>query len=219
MKKYISLLLVLFMIVFMVPTINAIETAPRFVVSSVSGECGDIVDVKVNIENNPGITALQLKINYSSTDLELLSIEDSKLFGDAITHGQIANVPFIISWYSQSSNDKTENGTFVTLKFKILEDASASEVSITYDEDNVFNSSFDNVYFDVVKGKVDITKVLLGDVNKDGVISKSDLSTWMQIYSNQKLIKPNEYQLAVGDLNENGIYDLSDKMLLIKLLV
>ena len=47
MKKYISLLLVLFMIVFMVPTINAIETAPRFVVSSVSGECGDIVDVKV----------------------------------------------------------------------------------------------------------------------------------------------------------------------------
>ncbi len=132
-------------------------STPVFVVTGAQGEVGETVDVKISLENNPGITALQIKVGYSSKDLKLLSIEDNGLFSNAITNSELSKNPFIISWYSTTSNDEANNGCFATLKFEILDGASNSEVSITYDEENVFDSSFDNVKFEVVSGNVDVT--------------------------------------------------------------
>ena len=56
---------------------------------------------------------------------------------------------------------------------------------------------------------------LMGDVNGDGYITKADLSAWMAIYASKAV--PNEYQLAVGDLDGSGKYDLSDRMMLVRL--
>ena len=57
-----------------------------------------------------------------------------------------------------------------------------------------------------------------GDINNDGTVSKADMYAWMTVYSNQIVTAPTEYQLAVGDLNGNGKYDIPDKMLLNKLI-
>lgn len=58
----------------------------------------------------------------------------------------------------------------------------------------------------------------IGDINNDGSVSKADMYAWTVIYANQSGTPPTEYQLAVGDLNGNGKYDIPDKMLLNKLI-
>lgn len=215
MKKIISFTLALFMMIFAIPTVNAVEATPKFIVKNVSGNYGDIVNVKINIENNPGITALQLKINYSSKDLELMSIEDGNLFGNAITHGQLTKTPFIISWYSQSSDDKVENGTLATLKFRILDGASTSNISIIYDEDNVFDSGFNNVYFDTVVGKV--------DVNNDEIVLDNDIYTLKDVVCTLKYIissiELTESQIANADVNNDSEITVVDVLLMQKIIL
>lgn len=102
--------------------------------------------------------------------------------------------------------------------------------SISYRMRELTNEDLDVVYVDEstyqakdgakFAHKVNVTTtadpdVLMGDVNGDGYITKADLSAWMAIYSSKST--PNEYQLAVGDLDGSGKYDLSDRMMLVRL--
>lgn len=91
----------------------------------------------------------------------------------------------IVSWYSSSLSNETNDGCFAVLKFKILYSISASEVVITCNEDNVFNSSLNNIKFYVVNGTVNaisddpcysghtivIDKAVASTCTKDGYIS------------------------------------------------
>ena len=159
MKKIISVILVIIILLscnFSNVSADTTNSNPKFVMNSVQGEVGETVDVKISLENNPGITALQINVGYDSGDLELLSIEDGGLFDDSLSHSQLTKNPLIVSWYSSSSSNETDDGCFAILNFKILDSASESEVVITYNEDNVFDSSFNNIKFDVVNGTVKV---------------------------------------------------------------
>lgn len=159
MKKIISVILVLMILLSCnLSSVSADTTNanPKFVVNSVQGEVGETVDVRISLENNPGITALQINVGYDSGDLELISIEDGGLFDDSLSHSQLTKNPLIVSWYSSSSSNETNDGCLAILKFKILDSAAESEVVITYNEDNVFDSSFNNIKFDVVNGTVKV---------------------------------------------------------------
>ncbi len=159
---------------------------PEFVVENTTGEIGDIVDIKISLINNPGITALQLKVNYSAEDLELISINDNGLFNDAITYSQLNKNPLTISWYSSSSNDETNSGCLAILKFKILENAEDSEISVTYDEENVFDSSFNNVKFNTIFGGVAVSNTTAehkhnwdeGHISKDATCTSEGVKTY-----------------------------------------
>lgn len=54
--------------------------------NSVQGKVAETVEVRISLENNPGITALQINVGYDSEKLELISIEDSGLFDDSLSH-------------------------------------------------------------------------------------------------------------------------------------
>lgn len=158
MKKIVTWLLMIMLMILPPVSVQAVNKQAKFIVSNVSGSCGDIVDVKICLQNNPGITALQLKLNYSKNDLELIGVEDNRVFGDAITYSPLTTDPFLISWYSHSSQNETACGDLVTLKFKILDNAETSEIKITYDAENVFNTSFSNQFFETVDGVVSVKK-------------------------------------------------------------
>lgn len=183
---------------------------PEFVVESASGKVGDTVSVNVMIKNNPGITALQLNVSYSAKDLELVSIENGGLFNDAITHSKLDKNPIIISWYSANSEDESDNGCLATLNFKILDEAVDSEIAITYNEDNVFDSSFNNRKFDVISGSVNIVSnsYQTGDANLDGKVNILD-ATAIQKYLAQ-LESFSDKQLTVADANRDGKVNILD---------
>lgn len=159
MNKKLSMLLIVILTIIIYPGVAyAAKDNPSFTLSTVEGKAGDIVRVSLGINNNPGITALQLKLGYSSKALELVSVKDNRLLGDALSFGKQDTNPYIISWYSSKSNDVNSNGTLAELEFRILDNATKNTITISYDADNVFNSSFKNIHFDNINGEVRIAQ-------------------------------------------------------------
>ena len=75
------------------------------------------------VRNNPGVTALRIKIAYSDDDLELVGVKDGGLFDGAISKSELDKTPAIISWFAADSKDKTESGLLATLTFEVKEKA------------------------------------------------------------------------------------------------
>lgn len=213
-KVFISAVLIVTMLLTTIPVMaatNKVKSAtssPMFMVSSTSGKCGDIVYVNVIISNNPGITALQLNINYSSQDLKLVSVNDKKLFDDPISYSQLDKNPFIISWFSSNSKNVNNNGTMATLEFKILDNAKTGDITVSYDEENVFDSQFNNVKFSTVSGKVTVNNYVVGDVNRDGEITIAD-ATLLQKYV-AHIVSFDNQQLYLADTDSDGNVTISD---------
>ena len=188
--------------------VNASVGEPAFELSEVTGDPGDEVSVSLNVLSNPGITALSVQIAFSADDLELVSISNAGLFEDKISSSKITSNPITISWYASDSGDKTDSGELAVITFRIKEGAKSSTLTLSYDEDNVFDSNYDNVYFKTSNGCVKVSgsepteapteaptdeptfpptepviknKLIIGDADGDGEITILD-ATMIQRY-------------------------------------
>lgn len=152
-------------------------STPLFRITSANVLAGENFDLDLTISNNPGITALQVSIEFDTSSIEMTGIEHKGLFSNPSTCSNTFNSPFKVSWYSQNSNNETENGVLATLHFHALDTAQNGDypITVSYDEDNVFNSSFDNVYFSTENATVTVRDCLYGDVNRDGKINMKDI--------------------------------------------
>ncbi len=132
---------------------------PTFSISEASGQAGEQVQVSVRIADNPGIIALQVRVSYDSEVLELQSADGQGDFS-GVAFGPLNRQPFNVSWDDSLNPNSTANGTLATLTFQIKADAAPGDtvISIAYDEDNVFNSDYDNVSFATQNGKVTVTE-------------------------------------------------------------
>ena len=203
MKRVISFIAVLsVMLTALVFPVQAAEV-PAFKAESVSGNPGDLVEVKIDIVNNPGIAALQINVAYSSEDLELDSINDGGVFKDAVTHSPLGENPVYISWYSSDSSNSSQNGTLAVLKFRIKENAQTSELSVSYDTQN---------------GRVNISSgesdILIGDVNADGKIDITDATMIQKAVA--ELIELTDEQKKAADTNADGKVDITDATMIQK---
>nr|MCR5611346.1 hypothetical protein [Clostridiales bacterium] len=63
-----------------------------------------------------------------------------------------------VNWFGPSGHNVDFDGVFATLVFTVKETAAAGDytVTVTYDEDNVFDQYDDNVAFDIQDGKVTV---------------------------------------------------------------
>ena len=204
MKRVISFIAVLsVMLTALVFPVQAAEV-PAFKAESVSGNPGDLVEVKI--------------VAYSSEDLELDSINDGGVFKDAVTHSPLGENPVYISWYSSDSSNSSQNGTLAVLKFRIKENAQTSELSVSYDKENVFDNSLKNVSFDTQNGRVNISSgesdILIGDVNADGKIDITDATMIQKAVA--ELIELTDEQKKAADTNADGKVDITDATMIQK---
>ena len=133
------------------------ETSFAVQAESVTGAPGETVQVKINLQNNPGIASLKFNVEYDKY-LTLTNVEFNSTFGSYVTAPEPYKNPQSISMISPLS-DVTESGTFATLTFVIDDNAPSdydADIEITYDEDDVFNSDFDNVPVTVKNGCIHI---------------------------------------------------------------
>lgn len=159
MKKLCSFLLATVILFSFAVLPTYAKDEPRFELTNINGKIGDTVQIELNVFNNPGITALSVDIGYSAKDLELVSVEDAKLFEDGISTGVEGANPMKISWFTTDSENKTDSGTLAVLKFKIKENAENSIVTLSYNPENVFDSALENKKFEIVDGKVYIGEI------------------------------------------------------------
>lgn len=204
----------------MISTAVAVSAAePVIAVGSAKGAVGNEIAVNVSLLNNPGITALSIQVGYSAEDLELLGIDDPGLFEDSISTSQLTQNPLTISWYASDSANKSAGGVFAILRFRVRNGAQSSGVTVSYDEDNIFNNAFDNILFSIENGQVTISQNnVTGDANGDGEITLIDV-TMIQYDIAHMRTGVNPEVLMNGDVDGNGVLEITDATFILRHLV
>lgn len=173
MKKMLSILLAVVLVVALMPfgVVSAAEADALDVVSGevefagatidvgeASGVRGDTVNVTVSLVNNPGIISAKLSLSYDANVLELTGKTPGEAFASQMKFSQTLDKnPYICNWVDAINPDVTESD-FVTLSFKIKDTAvvGKTEITVTYDPEDVFDSNYDNVDFAVDAGYVTV---------------------------------------------------------------
>jgi len=161
------------------------EHIPTFVVSETSGNPGDTVQLTVSVQNNPGLTMAMLTVQFDSTKLELQS---PPVPGTVLTNcvpGPVSGDSWNVILYTPDQNDSMENGTLLTLSFRIKETCLAGEIPVTlrYRTGDVYNEDGDDLNFALTGGKITVTSnIAYGDVNGDRIVNPKDvtaLTRWL----------------------------------------
>lgn len=136
---------------------------------------GETVKVNVDINNNPGISSLKIDIEYDEV-LTLQKIEFNTAFGAFVTAPEPYTNPQSINLISPLSEINV-NGTLATLTFLVSEDTQdghIANITVTYDEDNIFDGDFNTIQMNVENGSVSVYEGLPGDINGDGKVNNQD---------------------------------------------
>ena len=170
MKKFISLVLVVLMLVSSLPmTIFAEElNQPKLTIDSADVTPGETFDVKVNLENNPGIVSANLKFAFDE-GLTLVGATNGDVFSTLTyippkqlsTEGKITSgCQFAWTGFDIDAKD-IKDGTVLTLSFELSEEAEIGDIN----QKNfmIFSVSM-NIYLSV-SNQIFITyRILLSDV-------------------------------------------------------
>ena len=159
-RKIISAILVISL--FLACGVVAVAAQPTLSVSSATAKQGEAVELKVLLENNPGINTFSLGFDYDASKLELLNVTVNENLGGQFVYKKKA------VWLN--SKDTQYNGEILTLQFAVLESAKSgdTEVNVTYSPGDISNYNEDDVNFKTVSGKITI----VDDESNVGFIQK-----------------------------------------------
>ena len=131
----------------------------EFSVSNVKGAPGEVVEVVVSIDSNPGITGASLWLDYNSDVLEILEFVSADLGGVKAECSEVSSNPAIIRWIG--FEDSYATGAIVTIKFMIKEDAVDADYDLVLSttQDEVFDEDFDDVKFNLTNGIFKVSSV------------------------------------------------------------
>lgn len=154
MKKALSMLLTFCILASSIAhsalVVNAIDN-PTILVRSGLVQQGTDIDVPIEIQNNPGIVAMLLKIHYDSTILTLTGATNGEVFQDetAVFGKDYANSPYTVLWEdSLAAQNNVSNGVMITLHFHVAEGIEGdAEIEVAYDPFSTFNWDLNYVHF------------------------------------------------------------------------
>lgn len=175
MKKAVSTLLVFVMVLAMFSGGLIIAHAAENPTVKIGSECtvvGEEVEVDISIENNPGLIALKLTVEFDKT-LELTSVENTGVLGfgtgdggdednyEEFICGNEKVSPFILCWdakISDEANNFTGNGVIAVLKFKANEIPEGGSADIKVTVNDAYDYDLAEYTVSVVDGEVTVTE-------------------------------------------------------------
>ena len=178
LKSTLSVLLVAVMMLSIVPFSVYSATGDLTVsASKVTAKAGETVDVDISMKNNPGISSVGLNVGYDSSLLSIEKIAFNPEIGGSTQSSQYTRNPARLIWISATQNYYGD-ARIATITFKVNENAPAgaeSNLTISYDEDDIYNIDEDNVFCVVENGSVKVEgeskpKVIGHSLNLQGKI-------------------------------------------------
>ena len=151
-------------------------------ISDASGEKGQTVSVKVDLENNPGIASCIIDLYYDGTAFTFDSAEYHSKISKPITNAMNENgknwVRF--TWVDGMAN-VTGDFTFVDVKFVINDAAEYKEypLDIKYNPEDVYmveGYDYFNVPFSIEKGSITVTEKPKADFTEDMYLTTNKTS-------------------------------------------
>jgi len=182
------------------------QTSATVVIDSFESLAGETITVNVSLADNPGLASLVLKLSYDQSLLSLTNVEYNTSMGGQTVPPASLNGPVTLYWVNGFAN-YTGNGVFATLTFKVSENAKegdTTDITISYNPDDVFNIKDENVNLNITAGKITVIDYVPGDINGDGVLNNKDVTRFMQ-YNAGWDVEVNEPALDVnGDGSVNN---------------
>ena len=150
-------------------------------------EPDDVIELKLNIEDNPGLAGFMLMINAEPSvfgiDVDEDTLEPAVTAGSACAdNGQILlgsyddEFGWRVLWYGLEVAD--EDGTIVTIRLKVDSEAEPGNypISVSYSSENTFTEDELSVQAEeYMSVKLDGDCPLIGDVNGDGRVNNADV--------------------------------------------
>lgn len=156
MKKRMLLLCLLIAILFVIwgSSFAFAQGTPVFSLSNVSGESGEIVTVNISVTDNPGFSALKLKLKYDKAVLRLVSAEKSGIAqGMSFTGSNSKDEnPYVMVWGSASNI--SDEGVIAVISFEILSSAVDSYTMVELECDFCSNEEGQNIGAKLISGKI-----------------------------------------------------------------
>ena len=182
----------------------------------VTAKAGSEVEIPISISKNPGIAGFKFKISYDKSVLIPISISKGSAFGNGTLNsninqgGDLSNLDEVTAYWSNPSNVSAD-GEMFTVKFKVSDNATDGTypITLTYEDGDITNQTFDNINPKIINGAVTLTKVKKGDIYEDGVVNTKD-GVLLSQYLAKWNINFTENQMTAADVYEDGVVNTKD---------
>lgn len=198
---------------------NAVPTEAQIVVGNVTAAPGSTVMVPIEIKNNPGVMSVSFRMKYPNAAITLIDSGDKNLVGTSVSNPNFSLMPYLYSWYTPNFDNFTGNGILATPTFKISQNAPEGIYDIIIEPNGIVDKSNHNINFEVVVGQIAVSKVLCGDVDKNGVVNMLDGIAIMKHYNKWTGFETGSkynFSNAVADVDGNGVVNMLDGIAVMK---
>lgn len=217
-----ALLIIVTLCIVLVSTIGEISTfaysksTPTISGEVVSSQPNSIVNININMSNNPGIVSATINVSFDSNALSLTKVKDGGLIGTT-SHKPELTSPYTLAWVNDTATKNyTSNGTIVTLTFKIKNTASYGQtypIIINYDYENydVYDKDLNIIKFQTINGAVKISiysSFILGDANRDSKVTIKDTSIIQRFIAH--IVTEDSVDIVATDVDEDGYTTIID---------
>lgn len=157
MKKYLAFFVAMLMSL-SIATVFAEDGDFTVTVKSTEAMPGDRVDVDFVLENNPGVIAIILAMDYDETRLKLVDAKDGGLLEGAVFGDDYAKKPFKFVWASASHDNFSDDGTLVTVTFEVAMDAPEGDayIRLAHNAKNIINVNNEKIPLTDVSGYIKV---------------------------------------------------------------
>ena len=187
-KRIVSLLSVVLMLAMLAVPFTALADEAGVEVTIGAPEKaaqGDVIDVPITIDKNPGIWGINWKIYYDSQILRFDGIEFKDEFADlGLLDTNEVKYPIVINGMGSSVTENVSTtGVIAVVHFKVYVGATLGEtvISMKADAGNNINVDGEDVALKVNEGKIDVTEGLTSSDNKDDYPPKEPLQEKAQV--------------------------------------
>lgn len=188
-------------------------------VKNMNTEPGDIVEVPLMIEDNPGIAVMKLSVKYDAAVLTPVKVEKTELLGNAsITGKEVEQGIYNIIW--NTADDITGNGTFAMLSFKVNANASrgnSTKIILASGEEDVTDASQNTIRLSCSPGTITIKDNLYGDVYEDGKLNSHDILSLQRYLTELETFTARQKLLA--DITRDERVNMQDLVALVNKVV
>jgi|GEM_PF-1129062 len=130
--------------------------AGKITIDTISAVTGDTIIVPIRMENNPGIMAMTISITYNA---QALAFEKYYL-GNVVYDYYVVDHPTknLLRFVNCENKDRANNGTILSLQFKVKDNAEADfhKISIDYSAGDFCNWNLDKIMPEIVSGGVEV---------------------------------------------------------------
>lgn len=136
MKKFLSVMLTLFVVCMSMVVVSADASAATVTAELVeaTANADSTFTVKVVLADNPGMVSLRIKVDFDKDVLEFVSLTDAALLSGKVAEAPVADVnaagSVTLYWSDGlATENNTANGTLATITFKALAETDATAIN------------------------------------------------------------------------------------------